>query len=142
MVGCITLQLLTGKIPIKPHGPNQPWTEAYTLAQQHALLGPPPKAFLKQSESAQEYWNEHGEWIHPKHAVPAISLESMLAVVEDPIQRKRALHFVKCCLQWLPKDRLSARKLAKHAFLIGSRKERLQRSFKTLVQKVMRRKEG
>lgn len=142
MVGCITLQLLTGKVPIKPHGPNQPWTEAYTLAQHHALLGPPPKRFIKQSVSALEYWNEDGEWVHKQHAVPTISLESMLAVVEDPKERKRALHFVKCCLQWLPKDRLSAKKLAKHAFLVGSRKERLGRSFETLIQKVMRGTEG
>lgn len=117
MMGCLTLQCLTGKVPILPHGPNEPWTETYTLAQHHALLGPPPKAFINQCANARQYWSEDGEWINTDHAIPEMSLESMLAVVEDEKTRKNALAFVKSCMQWLPKDRLSARELVKHEFL-------------------------
>lgn len=117
MTGCMTLQMLTGKIPIMPHGINQPWTKAYTLAQHHALLGPPPQDFLAQSASARNYWNERGEWIHPVHAVPDMSFESLLVSVEDERVRKDAIDFVRHCLQWLPKDRLSAKELVQHSFL-------------------------
>lgn len=121
MIGCLTLQMLTGKVPILPHGPNQPWTDAYTLAQHHALLGPPPPAFLTQSVNVRDFWNERGEWIHPDHNVPKITLEDMLEVVEDEETRKDALDFVRSCLQWLPKDRLSAAGLVKHKFLAGEK---------------------
>lgn len=117
MMGCLTLQCLTGKVPILPHGPKQPWTETYTLAQHHALLGPPPKAFIDQCANARQYWSEYGEWINPDHAIPEMSLESILAVVEDEKTRKNALTFVRSCMKWLPKDRLSARELVKHEFL-------------------------
>lgn len=117
MVGCMTLQMLTGEVPILPYGVNKPWTKVYTLAQHHALLGPPPQAFLVQSASARIYWNERGEWIHPDHAVPNISLESILSSVENEKLREIAIDFVTRCLQWLPKDRWSARELARHPFL-------------------------
>lgn len=119
MTGCITLQMLTGKVPILPHGVNQPWTKAYTLAQHHALLGPPPPAFLVQSANTSIYWNEEGEWVHPIHAIPDTSLESLLECVEDEAVRKDAIDFVRRCLQWLPKDRPPAGELAKHSFLTG-----------------------
>jgi serine/threonine-protein kinase SRPK3 len=122
MVGCLTLQMLTGRIPIMPHGPNQPWTDAFTLAQHHALLGPPPPAFLAQSVNVRDYWAEDGTWTHPEHDVPKIDLEDMLEVVEDEKTRKDALEFVRSCLQWLPKDRLSAADLLKHRFLAGEPK--------------------
>jgi serine/threonine-protein kinase SRPK3 len=117
MVGCMTLQMLTGKVPIVPHGINQPWTKAYTLAQHHALLGAPPQAFLEQSASARIYWDEQGKWIHPGHAIPDMSFEDLLASVEDEKVREVAIDFVRKCLQWLPKHRLSARELVKHPFL-------------------------
>jgi serine/threonine protein kinase len=37
--------------------------------------------------------------------------------VEDEKVRKDALDFVRSCLQWLPKDRMSAKDLVKHPFL-------------------------
>ena len=117
ITGCMTLQMLTGKVPIMPHGINQPWTKAYTLAQHHALLGPPPQALLAQSANTRIYWDEQGKWVHPTHAVPHISLEGLLASVEDERVREDAIDFVRHCLQWLPKDRLSARELVAHSFL-------------------------
>ena len=125
MIGCLTLQMLTGKVPILPHGANQPWTDAYTLAQHHALLGPPPPAFLRQSVNVRDYWDSRGDWIHPDHDVPKIELEDMLEMVEDARTRKNALDFVRSCLQWLPQDRLSAADLVKHVFLAGEQKASL-----------------
>jgi serine/threonine-protein kinase SRPK3 len=127
MMGCLTLQMLTGRIPIIPHGPNQPWTDAFTLAQHHALLGPPPPAFLAQSVNVREYWAEDGTWTHPEHDVPKIELEDLLEVVEDKKTREDALDFVRCCLQWLPQDRLSAADLVKHRFLAGEPKAAIWR---------------
>lgn len=111
--------MLTGKVPILPNGPNLPWNKKYTLAQHHALMGPPPKAFIEQSRNASRYWNEKGDWIYTRFAVPDISLESMLSVVEDEVVRAQALSFVRSCLQWLPEDRLPARALVKHPFISG-----------------------
>jgi serine/threonine-protein kinase SRPK3 len=127
MVGCMTLQMLTGKVPILPRGVNQPWKKAYTLAQHHALLGPPPKAFLAQCGNARNYWNESGDWAHPLYDIPDVSFESLLASVEDETVRKDAIDFVRCCMQWLPGDRSSARELAKHRFLVAQ-KARLWRT--------------
>lgn len=117
MMGCLTLQMLTGEVPFVPHGPNEPWTKAYTLAQHHAILGPPPKSFVMQSATARQFWSDNGQWINTEHAVPNISLESMLVVVEDEETRKDALAFVRSCLQWMPQDRMSAREVVNHKFL-------------------------
>lgn len=134
-IGCMTLQLLTGSVPIKPHGPNQPWTETYTLAQHHALLGPPPKELIAKSTKAREYWSEDGQWIHPDHAIPDISLDRMLATVKNNKRRKEALDFVKHCLQWLPEDRMPAKDLAMHPFLIKKKRELLQAAVKKITEK-------
>jgi serine/threonine-protein kinase SRPK3 len=124
MMGCMTLQMLTGKVPITPHGINKPWTKTYTLAQHHALLGPPPKVLIMQSPTTLlNYWNESGDWISSLHAIPDVSLESLLASVEDEKVRKDALDFVRSCLQWLPKDRMSAKELVKHPFLESKKSE-------------------
>ena len=117
MIGCMTLQMLTGKVPILPRGINQPWTTAYTLAQHHALLGPPPVIFLEQCADASIYWDSKGNWIYPDYDVPELSLESILSDVEDREVARLSLDFVKRCLQWMPQDRASAHDLPAHPFL-------------------------
>jgi serine/threonine protein kinase len=50
-----------------------------------------------------------------------MSFERLLASVEDGKVRELAIDFVKHCMQWLPKDRLSARELVKHPFLTAQK---------------------
>jgi serine/threonine protein kinase len=50
-----------------------------------------------------------------------MSFEGLLESVEDKEVREVAIDFVRKCLQWLPKDRLSARELVKHPFLTTPR---------------------
>jgi hypothetical protein len=66
MVGYLTLQILTGKIPILPHGPNQPWEGNVLAAYVEELAASPSTQSAARSTGATMVTNTQPQ--RPSHS--------------------------------------------------------------------------
>jgi hypothetical protein len=71
MAGCLTLQMLTGKIPILPHGPNQPW-EGIVLAGYVEELAQHPERY-------KVHWGHDGDEYPVTKAKPFVLTKDTFA---------------------------------------------------------------
>ncbi|KAI1934066.1 hypothetical protein LOZ66_006159 [Ophidiomyces ophidiicola] len=79
------------------------------LAEMIAIMGPPPKQFLKQSKIGRVWWDEHGEWRGPA-PIPTHSLEDLAAKIKGE-DKEGFLRFLRRILKWLPEERPRANEI-------------------------------
>ncbi|KAF7617707.1 hypothetical protein AFLA_006621 [Aspergillus flavus NRRL3357] len=82
-----------------------------------ALIGPPPTAFVRRSETTEQCFDSSGGWVaHQEATIPTVSLE----VLEKRLNGKEKelfLAFIMSMLKWLPEERKTAKQLLEHPFL-------------------------
>ncbi|RAQ57642.1 protein kinase domain protein [Aspergillus flavus] len=88
------------------------------LALMVALIGPPPTAFVRRSETTEQCFDSSGGWVaHQEATIPTVSLE----VLEKRLNGKEKelfLAFIMSMLKWLPEERKTAKQLLEHPFLV------------------------
>jgi serine/threonine-protein kinase SRPK3 len=116
-------------------GANNEQSSLYHLAEMVAILGPPPKDFLQQSETASQYFDKDGQssykWDHiwvDRNAVigkwkgnakiPAMSLEESEENLSGE-NKALFLQFMRKMLQWKPENRYSCKELLQDPWLKG-----------------------
>ncbi|PGH32900.1 CMGC/SRPK protein kinase [[Emmonsia] crescens] len=116
------------------HGRNSEGSvdESLRFAEMIAIMGPPPKAFLKRSDACQVFWDENVipsrhiasslvDWLLTHRGfytgrwrnfapIPDITLESLAADIEGD-DKKGFLNFLRKILRWLPEERPTAGEL-------------------------------
>ncbi|CAN9369461.1 unnamed protein product [Alternaria alternata] len=104
------------------------------LAELVAMLGPPPIDMLKRGARSKEFFDDEGENALPRHRVKLTEVLSGNWVAEIDIpegltletseenlhgeKKEEFLQFVRCMLQWRPEDRLTAKELLEHPWMI------------------------
>ncbi|CAN9470182.1 unnamed protein product [Alternaria alternata] len=104
------------------------------LAELVAMLGPPPIDMLKRGARSKEFFDDEGENALPRHRVKLTEVLSGNWVAEIDIpegltletseenlhgeKKEEFLQFVRCMLQWRPEDRLTAKGLLEHPWMI------------------------
>ncbi|KKZ60978.1 hypothetical protein EMCG_04402 [[Emmonsia] crescens] len=93
------------------HGRNSEGSvdESLRFAEMIAIMGPPPKEFLKRSDACQVFWDENGRWRNFA-PIPDITLEGLAADIEGD-DKKGFLNFLRKILRWLPEERPTAGEL-------------------------------
>ncbi|KAF2419577.1 protein kinase [Tothia fuscella] len=89
------------------------------LAEMVALIGPPPRAFLKRSENCRKYWDSDGNWIAAT-PIPHKSFE-MHEKRFNGKDQELFLQLLRKILRWLPEERPTAEDLYKDEFIYQDR---------------------
>ncbi|KAL1848322.1 hypothetical protein Daus18300_013648 [Diaporthe australafricana] len=90
---------------------------AYHLASMIALLGPPPREFLEQSQESSKYWDKSGNWRDIVPIPTNRTLEDLATKPQDKEERDLFINFVSGLLCWLPEDRLDSFKVFSHLWI-------------------------
>ncbi|KAL4815772.1 kinase-like protein [Aspergillus spinulosporus] len=98
-----------------PRGGHDPFRH---LALMVALVGPPPTKFLRRSETTEQCFDLHGDWIaHREAPVPSVSLETLETRLTGK-EKELFLAFIRSMLKWMPEERKTAKQLLEHPFLL------------------------
>ncbi|KAI1918861.1 hypothetical protein LOZ58_004296 [Ophidiomyces ophidiicola] len=73
-IGLVCWDLLVGRTLFRGRNTEKLLDDAIHLAEMIAIMGPPPKEFLKRSEMCQIWWDENGKW-RGAAPIPSHSLE-------------------------------------------------------------------
>lgn len=105
-----------------------------------ALIGPPPSEFVARSDTAGQCFDPSGKrpvllttrlhlvagadaqhvgaWIaHEDAVIPAVSLDSLEQRLSGG-EKEDFIRFMKCMLKWLPEERMTAKQLLQHPWLL------------------------
>ncbi|RDH27928.1 kinase-like domain-containing protein [Aspergillus welwitschiae] len=117
-VGVLTWDIFQEGHLFYARDPNRNPSDAHHLAEMIALMGPPPKKMVQNSDYAPKFFDGEGNW---KGAVeiPSISLEQLEGNLEGKSQQL-FLQFLRKILKWNAKERQSARELLSDSWLQSS----------------------
>ncbi|KAG8625798.1 hypothetical protein KVT40_006199 [Elsinoe batatas] len=87
----------------KAKGAEGEYSEHHHLAQMIAIMGPPPRDFLKRSERCDRFWRADGSW-KGEVPIPELSLEGSEQRLKGKSQ-EMFLAWIRQMLQWRPEDR-------------------------------------
>ena len=93
-----------------------------------ALLGPPPKALLERGSTSATYFDEEGQFRHPKLIRTDFSFESSITRIRGK-DKELFIDFAKKMICWLPEERWTAKQLLEHPWL---RKREAQESVESM----------
>ncbi|GKZ61335.1 hypothetical protein AnigIFM49718_008045 [Aspergillus niger] len=97
---------------------NKNPSDAHHLAEMIALMGPPPKEMVQNSDYAPKFFDSEGNWKGAVEISP-ISLEKLEGNLEGDSQQL-FLQFLRKILKWNPEERQSARELLNDSWLQSS----------------------
>ncbi|EGC45682.1 protein kinase [Histoplasma capsulatum var. duboisii H88] len=86
------------------------------IAEMVAIMGPPPKEFLKRSDVCNIFWDEDGRW-KDTCPIPNITLDSLAKDIKGD-DRDGFLTFLGKILRWLPEERPTAGELVYDEWLM------------------------
>ena len=81
-----------------------------------ALLGPPPKSFLKRCAKASKYFDSAGQFKHPDYVEEDCSFEHSIHRLRGEA-KELFIDFAQKMLTWVPEERWTAKQLLEHPFL-------------------------
>ncbi|TPX22276.1 hypothetical protein DIZ76_014144 [Coccidioides immitis] len=88
------------------------------LALMVALIGPPPREFVRRSETTTQCFNSSGAWIaHADAMIPSISLEGLERRLSGQ-EKATFIQFMRSMLKWLPEERSTAKQLLGDSWLL------------------------
>ncbi|KAG5288595.1 protein kinase [Histoplasma capsulatum G186AR] len=90
--------------------------EPERIAEMVAIMGPPPKEFLKRSDVCNIFWDEDGRW-KDTCPIPNISLGSLAKDIKGD-DKDGFLTFLRKILRWLPEERPTAGELVYDEWLM------------------------
>ncbi|KAE8350529.1 protein kinase [Aspergillus coremiiformis] len=90
-------------------------SDSQHLAEMIALLGPPPREILDNSEYARSFFDSDGNW-KGLCEIPSTSLEKLEGNLQG-VQQGQFLCFMRKMLRWRPEERASAEELLSDAWL-------------------------
>ncbi|KFZ18248.1 hypothetical protein V502_04190 [Pseudogymnoascus sp. VKM F-4520 (FW-2644)] len=83
-----------------------------------ALIGPPPREFVRRSETTGQCFDPNGTWIASEDAVvPLLSLDSLEKQLSGE-EKQLFIRFIRSMLKWLPEERSTAKQLLKDPWLL------------------------
>ncbi|KAI2085833.1 hypothetical protein LOZ36_003756 [Ophidiomyces ophidiicola] len=115
-IGLVCWDLVTGRTLFRGRNSEKLLDDAIHLAEMIAIMGRPPKEFLKRSEMCQIWWDENGTW-RGAAPIPTYSLEDLAEKIggED---RNGFLSFFRRTLRWLPEERPTTEELISDPWLM------------------------
>ncbi|KAI1905611.1 hypothetical protein LOZ52_006768 [Ophidiomyces ophidiicola] len=115
-IGLVCWDLVTGRTLFRGRNSEKLLDDAIHLAEMIAIMGRPPKEFLKRSEMCQIWWDENGTW-RGAAPIPTYSLEDLAEKIggED---RNGFLSFFRRTLRWLPEERPTTEELTSDPWLM------------------------
>lgn len=81
-----------------------------------ALMGPPPKELLERGSTSATYFDEEGQFRHPKLVREGFSFESSITRFKGK-DKELFIDFAKKMICWLPEERWTAKQLLEHPWL-------------------------
>jgi serine/threonine protein kinase len=81
-----------------------------------ALMGPPPKELLERGSTSATYFDEEGQFRHPKLIREGFSFESSITRFKGK-DKELFIDFAKKMICWLPEERWTAKQLLEHPWL-------------------------
>ncbi|RDW61134.1 putative Serine protein kinase [Aspergillus mulundensis] len=108
-VGVLAWNLFEREPLFYARDPNGHVSDSHHLAGMTAVMGTPPKQFLRKSEYARKFFDDEGNWTGIAE-VPSRHLEKLEGNLRDSSQTL-FLGFMRKMLQWEPENRASAKEL-------------------------------
>ncbi|KAF2807179.1 kinase-like protein [Mytilinidion resinicola] len=111
-VGVMIWDLFEEGHMFSPGGDDRKLSNARVLGEMIALLGPPPRGFLRRADETLAYWNHEGKYYY----IPDYSLEDCEVYLEGD-NKRLFMSFMRKMLQWEPEKRATALKLLQDEWL-------------------------
>lgn len=107
---------LFDSIDTKP-GHYQP---AKHLGLMIALMGPPPKEFLKRGAKSHQFFDSQGEFKYPEYVLKDLDWDASVSRLRGE-EKDLFIDFAKKMITWVPEERWTAKQLLEHPFLTKER---------------------
>ena len=85
-----------------------------------ALMGPPPKDFLKRGAKSYLYFDSQGEFKYPEYVLKDLDWDASVSRLRGE-EKDLFIDFAKKMITWVPEDRWTAKQLLEHPFLTKER---------------------
>lgn len=85
-----------------------------------ALMGPPPKEFIKRGAKSHQFFDAQGEFKYPEYILKDLDWDASVSRLRGE-EKDLFIDFAKKMITWVPEERWTAKQLLEHPFLTKER---------------------